>query len=251
MHDRSPGPLESGPSRVFGPVRRGWAGLSLPCRAYLGLVAFSLAGSALSRATGLDAGWVGRVAALVTLAMGVGTVLRALGPGAKTWPFALLIGAASEVCGLYTGLPFGAYAYTDAWWPTVPLPGGHRFPVALPFAWLMMAGAGYLVAARWARRPGTSPAWWAVPLGGVLAALADVPMEPVMAGPLGYWRWLEPGPLPGGAPVANFVGWVVVSAAAGAVLRLGPPPPDSREPLIVLLVHSLFVVALGALLVVG
>jgi uncharacterized membrane protein len=219
-------------------------------RAYLGLVAFSIFGTLASRLTGLDPGWIAPIAALATLAAGLGSVvsehLRLSRPGMGWWAVAsaLAIGAGSELVGVSTGLPFGRYEYTEAWWPTMQIPGVGPFPVALPFAWMMMAGSAHLLARRQRR------GWAAVAVGGLLAAVADAFMEPAATGSLGYWRWLEPGPLPGAAPLLNPVGWFLTACAAGAVLSrahrqdAGPP---SRDPGLVLAVHTLFMVVVWIL----
>jgi putative membrane protein len=142
--------------------------------------------------------------------------------------------------GLVSGFPFGRYEYTGAWWPSLALPNGQPFPAQLPFAWLMMSWASVLVARRWVM------GWAAVALGGLLAALADLAMEPTAVGVLGYWRWTGEGPLPGGAPVSNFFGWWLVAALAGALLLWARPDPESRpEPAVVLAGHTVFMVLLG------
>lgn len=149
--------------------------------------------------------WVARIAALLTLAFGFFTVVR----GTLLWRIAAVlgVGAGSEILGMYTGYPFGRYEYTEAWWPTVPMPGDHRFPLLLPFAWAMIAGG----CARWLHR---RPIW----LIGLAAAAVDLVMEPVMVQRLEYWRWLDGGPLPGGVPLLNFIGWFLVSTAAAWLL---------------------------------
>lgn len=135
---------------------------------------------------------------------------------------ALGFGAGAEILGLASGFPFGRYAYTGAWWPSVELPVG-SFPLALPFAWLLMAGAARLsIVGSQSTKVPRALAFSLV--GGLLAATVDLAMEPVMAGPLHYWRWLAPGPLPGGAPVANFLGWWGTATFAGLILTSGAPP---------------------------
>lgn len=180
---------------------------------YFGLVAFSLIGTAISRLLHLDAGPIAPVTSLVTLGTAIATV----------WParvdrqdflragLAMLAGAAAEIASLYTGWPFGQYRYTSAWWPTVVLPHGHNFPLALPFAWLMIT----LAALRATRSP-----WWA----GILAAGVDVAMEPVMVHDLRYWTWDPPGPLPGNAPWQNVFGWWITATIGAYLLR-----PSLRE----------------------
>lgn len=222
-------------------------------------MAFSLTGSAVSRLTGLDPGPIAPVAAALTLLTGFtaafAPVWQAIGPkrALAAGAVVLAVGSASEITGLYTGLPFGRYAYTDAWFPTVPMPGDHRFPLLLPFAWFLMAGSAYLVVCRWATRrvePGARPPLWVIPGGAVLAAVLDVPMEPVMTYVLGYWVWLDPtwpigGPILG-APLMNAVGWVATSLIAGWVLHaVGAYRASAREPGVVLAGHLTLVLGMG------
>ena len=206
---------------------------------FLSLVAFSLAGSGLSRLAHLDPGPIAPVASLLTLGAGVvatfGAYVRTV-PGAWARLLgALAFGAGAEVVGLATGFPFGRYAYTGAWWPSVALPIG-SFPLALPFAWLLMAGAATLSVPRVTYFP---------LMGGLLAATVDLAMEPVMAGPLDYWRWLRPGPLPGGAPIANLVGWWATACLAGLILAFRIPPVPLRTPRRVLLGFLALILGLG------
>lgn len=212
-----------------------------PVRLFLGLVAFSLAGSLFSRLAHLDPGPIAPVASLLTLGAGVWATFAEYVPTIRQpWPrlaLALLFGASAEVVGLATGFPFGHYAYTGAWWPTIALPVG-PFPLALPFAWLLMAGASNLSLP--ALRPLPSALF-----GGLLAATVDLVMEPVLAGPLGYWHWLRPGPLPGGAPIANFLGWWLTASFAGLLLTVGVRPGRSSAPRWVLGGFTVLIVGLG------
>lgn len=198
-------------------------------RAFLFLVAFSLLGSTFTRLSGLNPGPIAPVTSVLTLACGVVATFAPYWRAVEgAWLRLLLafgLGAGAELIGLASGYPFGRYAYTAEWWPTVGLPIG-RFPLMLPFAWLLMAGASTFVAAGLTRA-----VWQTVLLGGLIAAVVDLAMEPVMAGPLDYWRWLEKGPLPGGAPVSNFLGWWATAVVAGAILAV-------RVPSSVLRVHQ-------------
>lgn len=195
------------------------SGISTPTRLYLGLVAFSLAGSLLQRLTGLEPHLIKPIASLLVLGLGVWALALPLVPSLGTPRTAmvvgvvLLIGTLFEIFGLYTGIPFGRYAYTAVWQPVLSISGGQFFPVPLPFAWFLLAGGCFMLASQ-----GLAGVW-AVPAGALLATVIDLCMEPVMVNSLGYWTWLEPGPLPGGAPLLNPVGWFVTSLVAGAVLH--------------------------------
>jgi putative membrane protein len=213
-------------------------------RAFLSLVVFSLLGSLFTRLSGLNPGPIAPVTSVLTIACGVvATFSSYWGTAKNAWVrllLALAIGAGSELVGLATGLPFGRYSYTAQWWPTAILPIG-RFPLMLPFAWLLMAGASAFVAARWSR----GAMWGAMVLGGLLAATVDLAMEPVMAGLLGYWRWHETGPLPGGVPAQNFFGWWATASLAGGVLLAGVPLTEDRRAGWVLGGFVLLVLGLG------
>lgn len=187
-------------------------------KAYLGCVAFSIAGTAVSQTVGVDPGPIRPIASAATLLAGAAALLtptwERLGSSRALLGFVLvlILGAAAEIVGLYIGVPFGRYEYTDRWQPTVVLPGHQRFPVLLPLAWFLVAGASYLWAARRLHGPAAAVA------GALAATLVDAAMEPVLTGPLGYWRWLDPTLL-GIAPAANFAGWFGVSLLAGLILE--------------------------------
>ncbi|MGV3618654.1 MAG: carotenoid biosynthesis protein [Fimbriimonas sp.] len=167
--------------------------------------------------------------------------------GGRAWAalgVVLALGGSIEVAGVLTGFPFGRYAYTDRWWPVVTLVDGARFPLQLPFAWFLMAGASYLTVI-WIGKGGHGKLY--APLTGLLAAALDLIMEPVMVGPLGYWRWLDPGPLPGGAPWSNFLGWFATAALAAVALNAfgAAKAWEAREPKVVLLGHMILTIGIG------
>ncbi len=249
------------------------ARLSPAFRWYLGLVCFSILGSLLSQLTGLDPGPVAPIAAVATLLLGFSVACR----GLKLMVILaiLAIGAASEVLGLYTGLVFGRYEYTDAWQPIFHLPGDKPFPLLLPFAWGMMAVSAYRlvsdVSSKWVRAAsaaivtaGTLPNPWmtslAVAMGwfafrsnivasAYFAAGADLLMEYTMVHSLGYWRWFESGLL-FVSPPHNTLGWIVVSLLAAMLIAQSPPSDldQSREPGSVILVHLAFTLVITGVL---
>ncbi|AIE84992.1 hypothetical protein OP10G_1624 [Fimbriimonas ginsengisoli Gsoil 348] len=198
-------------------------------------------GSLFSHLTHLDPGVIAPVTAILTLLVGL---VAAFGTDRTAFRGVLaivLLGTVVELVGVRTGFPFGTYAYTSRWWPVIYLPGFGWFPLLVPLAWALIAGASSLVAARLVSSPAPR-----VLLGGLLAAVLDLVMEPVMTGTLGYWVWQGKGPLPGGAPVANFFGWFGTSVLAGLVLTAtGQPSRRPNDPLAVLLGHLGLVVGLG------
>lgn len=213
-------------------------------RLYFGLVLFSLAGSWATAQFHLNPGPIPRFAAIGVLGVGVWASFAPWCARRREAVLALLmvlvVGAVAEIVGITTGFPFGRYAYTDVWFPTVMLPGDHRFPLLVPVAWGLVAGSSFL----WISRTIAGPA--AAVIGGLLAALLDLGMEPVMVGRLHYWQWLEAGPLPGGAPVANFFGWWGTATLAGLILgRANRAQSVGPAPAWVLLGHLLLTVGIG------
>jgi putative membrane protein len=199
---------------------------------YLGLVAFSILGSLMSALTKLSPGPIAPVASALTLLAGLAALYAEHIP-TRALVTTLLIGTSAEVIGLATGYPFGRYVYTTAWQPTVQLGQLGPFPLLLPFAWLLMVGAA----------EGTvGPRPYRVLIVALLAAAIDLLMEPVMAGPLGYWKWLDKGPLPGGAPLLNFIGWFAVALLATTVSRQSEARPTARY---VLAGHLALTVGIG------
>ncbi|MCW5943182.1 MAG: carotenoid biosynthesis protein [Fimbriimonadaceae bacterium] len=206
---------------------------------YTALVAFSVLGSIASARFAIDPGFVGPVAGALLILSGAGCVAIAL-RSRRAVLSVLFLGAAVEVVGLYTGFPFGRYTYTDRWWPTVPLPEGHRFPLLLPFAWLLIVGGSFGAVRRRLRSA------WAVPATALLATLIDWPMEQAMTGTLGYWTWAEPA-APFTAPVSNALGWFVTASLGSWAMYVDAERSDSRRTAIVPALFCLFVAAIGSL----
>jgi uncharacterized membrane protein len=190
-------------------------------RGYIGLVCFSLLGLGLTRGLRLDPGAIAPVTAALTLIVGVIAIFHSVerSLGARTYRalvVLVLLGTAVELIGVRTGFPFGRYAYTDRWRPLVALPGVGLFPLQVPLAWTLMVGACTFTLVRVGI--GSWPKWAYALCAGLLCAIIDLAMEPVMTERLGYWRWLEPGPLPGGAPILNCFGWFLTASLGAAIL---------------------------------
>jgi len=218
--------------------------LTIWCRLYLGMVAFSILGSAFSRFASLEAGPIKPIASCLTLIFGVVAIFQTMSKAAGVWKAAgatilvLIIGAGVEICGLYTGFPFGKYEYTTNWQPTIDLPGGKHFPLLLPLAWFLVAGSTALIFNR--------NRWSPILFVAVIATAIDVAMEVVMTGPLAYWKWIDRGPLPGQAPWTNSAGWFATSSlATGIIYSLIPKKTANLEPRIILGAYAILLVALA------
>jgi len=223
--------------------------LSIWCRIYLGLALFSILGSLLTKATGLDPGPIKPLAAALTLLIGAVAIFEPIvtemgtKKGLLCFAAVFAIGAAAEIVGIYTGFPFGRYEYTNQWWPTITLPGGHHYPLLLPFAWAMIVGGAFFRSLI-----GDKATLAAVlTLGPIWATLIDFLTEKIMVNDLHYWRWLEPTKA-AGAPIQNYIGWLLTSAAAiGALWTLGARPTKRYEPLIVIYTHIFMVVLIATI----
>jgi uncharacterized membrane protein len=126
---------------------------------------------------------------------------------------------ASEVLGSETGIPFGAYHYTESLQPQLL-----GVPLLIPLAWLMMLPPSWAVAQRLTGRH-SGPAFVAV---SALAFTAwDLFLDPQMVR-WGLWSWDAPGAY-FGIPLVNFAGWLLVSALITALVR---PPALPVGPLV-------------------
>ena len=113
------------------------------------------------------------------------------------------VGAASEICGVYTGLPFGAYKYTKRMVADDPLAGRG----ALSFAASVCLGDGGGVRlADWVyggRTVGLDSF-----LGRCWRLWSMFRWRQGMTAVLGYWEWESVGPV-FGAPLLNSAGLVL------------------------------------------
>lgn len=128
-----------------------------------------------------------------------------------------LFGFLLEALGVATGWPFGEYTYTE-----VLGPQALGVPLVLGAAWLLVASwadglARRLVTPRAAR----------VVLGAALMTALDLVLDPLAAGPLGYWTWPAGGTYHG-IPASNFFGWFMAGLVAQALL-VGAADPGRLE----------------------
>ncbi len=185
---------------------------------YLGLILFSIAGATITHFANVQADAVGRLASVATILIGCIACFQPLWIECSKSRKATVVGllpffALIEYLGIASGFPFGRYAYSDRWWPVVRMAGVGSYPLIVPFAWLLVVGGSILFMA------GFVKGWVAVPIGAALATTVDLGMEPVMTGRLGYWSWIERGPLPGHAPWQNAAAWFGLSLITGSWLR--------------------------------
>ncbi len=163
--------------------------------------------------------------------------------------FTLAWGA--EHIGVTTGRPFGSYRYTEALQPQLL----GVVPLAIPFAWLMVAVGAWQLATIADHRPPTTdhrpptadgerrrggegetakspisnlqspssilhPRWPVVVIAATLVLLLDMQIETVATAINRYWAWLDSGPYYA-VPTANFVAWWVVGGALALVVARG------------------------------
>jgi len=149
---------------------------------------------------------------------------------------------ASEAIGSKTGIPFGAYHYTDRLQPQLL-----GVPILIPLAWLMMLPPAWAVAQRLTGYAGAgSPAATRAAFVGV-SALAftawDLFLDPQMVH-WGLWEWDQPGAY-FGIPLVNFAGWLLVSGLITALVR---PPRVPDRPLLVVYTLTWLIETVGLIL---
>jgi bisanhydrobacterioruberin hydratase len=125
-----------------------------------------------------------------------------------------------ETIGVATGLPYGLFYYGDSLGPKA----FGLVPYLLPVSYVPLV-LGAVAAARPAH---PRPAVWILASALLLVAV-DAVLDPGAAS-LGFWIWPEGG-VYYGVPLSNFLGWMLSSVLAAALLlavaRPGedPPPP--------------------------
>jgi bisanhydrobacterioruberin hydratase len=111
-----------------------------------------------------------------------------------------LAGLFVEALGVRSGLPFGAYLYTDVLQPQL-----FDVPLVMACAWMVLIA--YL---KQTARYLSWRAWMKALLMALWMTAIDLVIDPLAANQLGYWRWLSAGAYYG-IPLSNFAGWFVVS----------------------------------------
>ena len=122
-----------------------------------------------------------------------------------------LIGGAVQTLGATTGIPFGAYIYTDNLGQQI----FHTLPWPMPLLWVVVIlnarGVARLVLRPW--RKTRNYGFQVIGLAGVLAVVFDLALEPFASKVNHYWIWQTPETVLAWhtAPWANFLGWWLTS----------------------------------------
>jgi putative membrane protein len=124
---------------------------------------------------------------------------------------ALVLGFVSEYVAVECGCIFGPYSYTEVLSPRLL-----DVPLVMSAAWMILVAYVKVMLV-----PLTAPAWIEVVVASAWMTAIDLVIDPVAAGPLRYWSWVNAGTYYG-IPASNFLGWFVVSAAIFTVLRMAP-----------------------------
>lgn len=129
------------------------------------------------------------------------------------------ISLSMELLGTGTGLPFGAYSYTNFLGAKVL----GRVPFSIPLSWFYMGFSSYILASAivaalgWRRRTLLSLAG-----GAYLLTVWDLALDPAMASqnlPIHFWVWHQTGPY-FGMPIRNLVGWTLTGVLFMGISRV-------------------------------
>ena len=156
---------------------------------------------------------------------------RYLGPGGAALSLLSLsaFGYAIETTGVATGFPYGPFYYGETLGPKV----AGLVPFLLPLSWVPLVLGAVAATAPWhapvsrSKVPRRRALW--ILSAAVLLTLVDGVLDPG-ATSLGFWAWPEGG-LYYGVPITNFLGWLLSSTLAAAILlvigrrRWGSAPP--------------------------
>src|SRR5918999_241547 len=143
-------------------------------------------------------------------------------------------GYAIETTGVLTGFPYGPFYYGDALGPKV----AGLVPYLLPLSWVPLV-LGAVAATAPEGKAGPRHRFLPILSAAVLLTLVDGVLDPGAAS-LGFWVWPEGG-IYYGVPVTNYLGWLLSSMLAAAILlalgrrRWGSvsPPPGLLDSLLV------------------
>ena len=128
------------------------------------------------------------------------------------------LGFAAEAVGVHSGFPFGRYEYTTTLQPRII-----GVPLVMAAAW--MALVAYVNAMLAGFR---LPSWLEALVAALWMTAIDLVIDPLAAGLLNYWRWIDSG-FYHGIPAQNFLGWFAVSWLIFALLKLFDRPSQPNR----------------------
>ena len=198
---------------------------------------------------------LGAIAGLAFLSYCIGT-----GRAMVVFLVSFFLSLGSELAGTSTGLPFGAYGYSDLL--------GYKIAALVPFniptSWFYMLVASLAICGRIlpATDDSKSRWWWAL-VGGLVLTAWDVSMDPAMV-KTNHWMWHVPDlsgessfsriigtPFFFGMPLTNWLGWLLTGVlVARAMLAIVPPSvwaskvSPHRLPLVLYGVNGLLPIAI-------
>jgi putative membrane protein len=135
-----------------------------------------------------------------------------------------LYGYAIETIGVATGFPYGTFSYGDRLGPKLL----GLVPFILPLSWAPLVLGAVAALEPAARRSTATSAVWIAGAALLLVAIDGV-LDPG-AVRMGLWEWPDGGPF-FGVPLTNYVGWLLSSLGAAALLvALAPWGSTRPEP---------------------
>lgn len=161
-----------------------------------------------------------------------------------------IVGGGVQLLGALTGIPFGPIVYAQNAGPQLFDSMSWAVPLIWVIAILNSRGVARLIMRPW--RKLRVYGYWLIGLTALLTLLFDFGLEPYATGVKHYWFW-RPTKLPiawYGAPLSNFLGWlvttlVILAFATPALMKKKPArSPRNHDPLIVWIsVNILFIAA--------
>lgn len=145
----------------------------------------------------------------------------------------------AEALGSKTDFPFGAYGYTDVLQPQIA-----GVPLLIPIAWFMLLPAAWALAQVIVGRTDSRYRRLAYIAVSALALTAwDLFLDPQMVA-WDFWRWDNPSGY-FGIPWVNFLGWLLTSALATALVNPSRRAPLNPLPFVIIYACVWFLQSLG------